>query len=96
MTGAYEVHPEIGEQEMAVFNYAMKDQVGMNLKPLAVASQVVNGVNYIFVCSGSPVVAHPETKLYAVKIYTKFAHSVAPTVEIESFNEIDVAKLIAE
>ncbi len=92
--GGYNVHPQIGEQEKAVFEYAMKDHVGMDFKPVAVATQVVNGINYLFICTGAPVVLNPETKLYAVKIYTQFAHSVAPKVEIQSIEEIDINQLI--
>lgn len=94
LDGGYCVHPQLGEKEMAVFEYAMKDHVGMDFKPVAVATQVVNGINYIFICTGSPVVLNPETKLYAVKIYTQFAHSVAPKVELVSIDEIDVGRLI--
>lgn len=94
--GGYELHPQVGEQELAVFNYAMKGYVGMHFEPVAVASQVVNGTNYIFVCTGKPVVLHPETKLYAVRIFTKFAHSVAPTVDIKAIEEIDIANLISK
>jgi len=94
MAGGYQVHPQVEEQEKAVFEYAMKDHVGMSFKPVAVATQVVNGINYIFICTGAPVVLHPETKLYAVKIHTQFAHSAVPKVEIESINEIDISQLI--
>jgi len=94
IAGGYQVHPEIGEQEKAVFDYAMKDRVGMHFEPVAVASQLVNGINYIFICTGSPVVLHPETELYAIQIYTQFAHSVAPKVEIKSIKQIDIGDLI--
>lgn len=92
--GSYSVHPMVGQKEMAIFMEAMKGNMGMELKPVAVASQLVNGVNYIYICTGAPVVAHPVTKLYAVKIYTKFSHSVAPTMELEQIKEIDAASLV--
>lgn len=92
--GGYQVHPEIGNKEKAVFEYAMKDHVGMHFEPVAVATQVVNGINYIFICTGSPVVLHPETELYAIHIYTQFAHSVAPQVEIKAIKQIDISALI--
>lgn len=50
LMGGYEVHPEIGEKERVIFESAMKGHVGVDFKPVAVASQVVNGVNYIFIC----------------------------------------------
>ena len=81
---------------MAIFNYAMKDHLGVRFTPLAVASQVVAGMNYIFICSGIPVVLHPEAKLYAVKISTQLGHCVAPIVRIESINEIDIPGLVNE
>lgn len=94
LASGYQVHPEIGEQEKAVFEYAMKDRVGMHFEPVAVASQLVNGINYIFICTGNPVVLNPETELYAVQIYTQFAHSAAPKVEIKSIKQISVSDLV--
>jgi hypothetical protein len=94
--GSYELHKEVGEEELALFNTAMKNYCGVSLKPVAVASQLVNGYNYIYICVGTPVVAHPSPALYAVKIYAHFAHSVAPTIEVKAVDEIDVAKLIKQ
>jgi hypothetical protein len=92
--GGFAVHKEVGEDEMALFNVAMKHHYGINLKPVAVASQIVNGYNYIYICVGTPVVANPVSALYAVKIYAHFAHSVAPTIEVTGIEEIDISKLI--
>lgn len=92
--GSYELHKEVGEDELALFNVAMKNHCGVSLKPVAVASQIVNGYNYIYICVGTPVVANPSATLYAVKIYAHFAHSVAPTIEVKDIEEIDIAKLI--
>lgn len=91
--GGYSVHPELGEKELAIFREALKLHVGVDFKPLAVASQVVNGVNYIFICTGRPVVPNSETKLYAIKIYTHFGHSIAPTLEIKAIDEVDITSL---
>jgi hypothetical protein len=93
LAGGFNVHNEVGEKEMAIFNAAMKNHCGVDYTPVAVASQLVNGTNYIFICVGKPVVAHPIPALYAVKIYTRFAPSVAPNVEIKDIKEIDVATL---
>jgi hypothetical protein len=92
--GSYELHKEVGEDEMALFNAAMKHQCGIKLNPVAVASQIVNGYNYIYICVGTPVVANPVASLYAVKIFAHFAHSVAPTIEVTGIEEIDISKLI--
>jgi hypothetical protein len=92
--GSYELHKEVGEDEMALFNTAMKHHYGIKLNPVAVASQIVNGYNYIYICVGTPVVANPVAALYAVKIFAHFAHSVAPTIEVTGIEEIDISKLI--
>jgi hypothetical protein len=92
--GGFAVHKEVGEDEMALFNAAMKHQCGIKLNPVAVASQIVNGYNYIYICVGTPVVANPVASLYAVKIFAHFAHSVAPTIEVTGIEEIDISKLI--
>ena len=94
MEGAYSVHSEVGEKELAIFNKAMENHLGVDFKPVAVASQVVNGTNYLFICVGRPVVAQPTAALYAIKIYTHFAHSVAPVVEVKEIKEIDVKELV--
>lgn len=90
------MHPAVGEEEQTIFDAAMRHNVGVAYKPIAVASQVVDGVNYIYICTGKIVVPNAETKLYAIKIYTKFRHSVAPTLEIKSIDEINPADLIKE
>ncbi|WP_455654516.1 hypothetical protein [Phascolarctobacterium sp.] len=92
--GGYTVHSEVGAQELKIFEYALKDHIGVDFKPVIVASQVTNGTNYLFVCTGKIVVPNTETKLYAVKIYTKFSHSVAPTVELKDIVQIPVESLL--
>lgn len=94
LVGGYSVHSEVGEKELAIFNKAMENHLGVDFKPVAVASQVVDGTNYLFICVGSPVVAQPTAALYAIKIYTHFAHSVAPVVEVKGIKEVDVAGLV--
>lgn len=91
--GGYVLHPQVGEEETAIFKYAMKDHLGMRFNPIAVASQATEDANYIFICSGTPVVLHPETKLYAVKICTHLAPCIAPEMKIESINEINIPAL---
>ncbi len=92
--GGYEVHPEVGAGELAVFEAAMKGFVGVDYKPVAVATQVVRGVNYIFVCTGKPVVPHPETKLYSVEVHVEPAGTKNASVELKEITEIKVENLI--
>lgn len=94
IVGGYKVHKKVGKKELAIFEYAMKDHLGVDYKPEIVASQVVNGMNYLYVCTGKIVYPGAETKIYLVKIYTKFQHSIAPEVRIEEIKECPVTTLL--
>lgn len=93
LLGGYVVHPEVGEDEMRIFNKALEGHVGYGLKPVAVASQLVAGYNYLFLCTGAPVVPDPETQLCVVKIFVKLPCNPGPDVELKEIKEIDVGKL---
>lgn len=49
MCGAYTSMRNIGNEEMAMFRQ-VTDTLGLRLKPQQVATQVVAGINYKFVC----------------------------------------------
>ena len=87
MVGQYVLHDEVGEQEKAIFDYAMRNNVGVDFRPLAVASQVVDGVQYLFICTGKEVALNAKTQLYIIKIFAKFQHSIAPEMEVMSIEE---------
>lgn len=74
--GGYIAHEQLTEQDIAVFNYAFHNMLGVDSTPLAVESQVVNGTNYRFVALSKVVVPYAQPKLVVIDIYTKFAHSV--------------------
>ncbi len=70
MTGAYTpFKTEISPEEKDVFKKAMGQILGVNYEPLAVASQVVSGVNYKFFSNATPVYPDAATKPVMVKIY---------------------------
>ncbi len=50
-----------------VFNKAVKGIVGVGYTPLAVATQVVAGKNYCYLCKG--VVVYPGSPEFAAKLY---------------------------
>ena len=55
MLGAFGDQHPISEEEMAIFQKATENYGYLNLEPLSVASQVVAGMNYLFIChSGGP------------------------------------------
>lgn len=94
MTGQYVFHDTVGEKEKAIFDYAMRKNVGVDFKPLAVASQIVSGVQYLFICTGKEVALGAVTKLYIVEIFAKFQHSVAPQLEVTSIDELPIEKIL--
>lgn len=55
MLGAFGDQHPISEEEMAVFQKATESYGYLNLEPLSVATQLVAGMNYLFIChSGGP------------------------------------------
>lgn len=58
---------EIPQEAKAVFDKALAGFVGVGYTPYAVATQVVAGTNYCFICKG--VVVVPELPETAVKLY---------------------------
>jgi hypothetical protein len=57
---------KISEEAISAFAEALKGHVGVNYTPLAVASQVVNGVNYHFLCDAQ--IVYPNAPHYAAFI----------------------------
>jgi hypothetical protein len=53
----------ISAEAMAAFNEALKGHVGVNYIPLAVANQLVSGMNYRFLCDAQ--VVYPDAPHYA-------------------------------
>jgi len=57
----------ITKEAQAVFDTALKNFVGVGYTPLCVATQVVAGTNYCFLCKGK--VVYPEAPDIVVKLY---------------------------
>ena len=59
----------ISADAQAAFNEVIAGLVGVHYTPLAVASQVVSGMNYRFFCNAQAV--HPDAPYYAaiVQVY---------------------------
>lgn len=65
--GAYSAfRTGITPEEMDVFNSAMGKLIGVNYEPIAVSTQVVEGMNYRFLCNAS--IAYPNAAAYTVLI----------------------------
>lgn len=67
MAGGWSPRHPLTEQELGVFEQAMKGLVGVRYTPLEVSSQVVSGMNYRFVCLAESVTLVP--KRYHAEIF---------------------------
>ena len=68
-TGAFSEDRDLTEEDLAVFEEAMQDLTGVDYEPLKVATQVVAGTNYRFLCNATVVYPDAETTLKYVFIY---------------------------
>jgi hypothetical protein len=79
MTGAYtKFTTELNDQEKKVFEQAMHDLVGVKYTPLAVATQVVEGVNYKYFCNAVGV--YPGAMVHGALVNIYQAPNGIPTV----------------
>ncbi len=69
LVGGYTQQRELTEEDMAVFNAATHGMVGVRYTPESVATQVVAGTNYRFVCSATTVTREPETYKAEVVVF---------------------------
>lgn len=67
--GGWTIHDSITAEDMSVFDAAMKGIVGVDYEPIAVATQVVNGTNYCFICKTKVVVPVATAGMAKVIIY---------------------------
>jgi len=73
MGGGWSNYREPTREELNIFNQAIHNQshpvVGVNYKPLAVATQVVEGMNYSFFCNATPETHYPLHEAAIVDIW---------------------------
>ena len=69
MTGGYTEQRPLSEQEQALFHQLMQGLTGVAYTPESVATQVVAGINYRFVCKARTVTLDPETYQAEVTVY---------------------------
>lgn len=61
MTGGYTQQRPLGDQERELFRQVTRGMTGVSYTPQSVATQVVAGTNYRFVCTAKSATLHPET-----------------------------------
>lgn len=60
---------DITEEEKDVFKVAFENFVGVSYEPIAVATQVVQGINYKFFCNAQIVYPNAPNQAAVVVIY---------------------------
>ncbi|MHC1681580.1 MAG: hypothetical protein AB6733_01245 [Clostridiaceae bacterium] len=65
--GGWTIEVPVSEENKKVLDSALTGFVGSTFEPIAVALQVVNGINYIFIAKSTTTTFPPSTGL--VKIY---------------------------
>ena len=53
--GGWTIQEPVSEENKRVLDIALKGFVGSTFKPLVVATQVVNGVNYVFIAKSTKI-----------------------------------------
>lgn len=59
----------VTEEDFAVFNEALNGLVGVSYEPLIVATQLVNGTNYRFICNATTMTNPPSDYLAEITIF---------------------------
>lgn len=67
--GGFTSFREISKEEKELFEKVLNGLVGVSYKPLAVATQVVNGVNYAFLCDSKVIAPGTESRNDIVTVY---------------------------
>lgn len=67
--GGWTVHNSITDEDIKVFKTAMNGLKGVDYKPEIVATQVVNGTNYCFICKSKVASPNGPEGISKVMIY---------------------------
>lgn len=69
LAGGFTSFREIKEDEKVLFGKCLSNLLGVGRVPLAVATQVVKGVNYAFLCDSHVIIPNPVPYNELVTIY---------------------------
>lgn len=67
--GGWRVHDKIIDEEIKILNTALNGLVGVDYKPEILATQVVNGTNYCFICKSIGVIPNSPEGISKIMIY---------------------------
>ena len=77
----------LNDDDKKVFEMAFANFEGASYEPLIAESQVVEGINYRFICNATPVTVAPETYAAIVTVWSKTDGSVEIT-DIKKLNDL--------
>lgn len=69
LCGGYTQQRPLDDAERTLFRQVTDNMTGVSYSPESVATQVVAGTNYRFVCTAKTVTLHPETYQAEVIVY---------------------------
>ena len=68
--GGWTVQEPVSNENKEVLDTALEGLVGSSFEPIAVATQVVNGINYLFIAKSTTVTSDPKTGLVKIICYS--------------------------
>lgn len=69
MLGGWTEYRSLSEEDQKVFDKALNGLVGVQYTPIAVATQVVNGVNYSFFCNAQIVIPNSPNQAAMISVH---------------------------
>lgn len=67
--GGWRVHDKITDKDIKILKTALNGFVGVDYKPVILATQVVNGTNYCFICKSTGVTFNSPEGISKIMIY---------------------------
>lgn len=68
LDGGWKVEFPVSEKNKKVFETAIEGHVGVDYEPIAAATQVINGVNYIFIAKATNATVNEKVGMAKIRI----------------------------
>lgn len=82
--GGWNVHETISEEDKKVLETALAGLIGVTYDPIAVATQIVNGENYLFIAKSTASTLPPKIGLAKIYVSATPAGSTPTLVNLET------------
>lgn len=67
--GGWKIHDRITDEDIRILKTALNGLVGVDYKPEMLATQVVNGTNYCFICKSISIIPNGPEGISKIMIY---------------------------